>query len=69
MWYQGSRGMTSRYVKFTHALRMREVKNNSKREIRTTATLSACKRLTDCANRTSLVPYGKTFDLIVIVTF
>ena len=42
-----------------HALRMREVKKNSKRENRTVATRSKVKRLTHCANRASSWKHGE----------
>ena len=45
-----------------HGLHMREVKKKSKRGIRTMATRSPCKRLTDCANRASLL----TVRLVVV---
>ena len=38
-------------------------KKESKREIRTVATRSACKRVADCANRTSWFNVGETIDL------
>ena len=42
---------------------MREVKTKSKRENRPTATRSAYKRLTDCANRASLFAGGEIINL------
>ena len=45
---------------------MREVKIKSKKENRTTATRSACNRLTKCANRTSRT---RKFEILPGITF
>ena len=45
-----------------YALRMREVKKNSKTGVRTMAIRSVCKRLTDCANRASVFNDGEIMN-------
>ena len=65
MWYQSSREMTSRWRwrACSRHCACAKLKKKEQSEIRTTATRSASERLTDCANRASLLTFVETIDL------